>query len=208
MSTMREGEAPLAALRRATAADHESVDQLIDPDRLVEIGYYAAVVGGLIEAAEHVEVTLPLIPSDLCAEGLSPSEVSKRLALDDESAFLDEVAGPRPLPRPSGLGEPLQGSGPHVRAAILGLLYVYVGSGFGGLRLLRVARTAPWWQCEREQLLLRPYGAHLDERWRAVLTALALLDSDETNAAATAARVCFDLHRRSLVDHLSVGGGR
>ncbi|MBJ7339019.1 hypothetical protein [Mycolicibacterium sp.] len=204
---MRESAAPLAALRRATAADHESVDQLIHPHRLVDIGYYAAVVRGLIEAAERVEVTLPLIPSELHAEGLSPSEVSKRLALDDESTFLDGLAGAWSLRRPSGLQEPLLGSGPHPRATMLGLLYVYVGSGLGGLRLLRVARTAPWWQRERVHLLLRPYGAHLDDRWRAVLTALARLDSDETNAAATAARVCFDLHRRSLVDHLSVGRG-
>ena len=208
MWTMREGGLPLAALRRATAADHESVDQLIQPERLLEIGYYAAVVGGLIEAAECVEKTLPLIPGELFSEGLSPAEVSKRLALDEESTFVNDLAGPRPIRRPSGREEPLLVPGPHVRAAMLGIVYVYVGSGLGGLRLLRVARTAPWWQCEREHLLLRPYGTQLNDRWRSVLTALALLDPDETDAAVTAARVGFELHRRSLVDHLSVGGGR
>ncbi len=88
---------------------------------------------------------------------------------------------------------------------MLGLLYVYVGSALGGLHLLRVARTAPWWQPEREHVLLRPYGDHFNDRWRAVLGALERLDPDETNAAVVAARAGFDVHRRYLIDHLSVG---
>jgi hypothetical protein len=83
----RESGVTLAALRRATAVDHESVDELIDLDRLVEIGYHSAVVGELIEAAEIVEMTLPLIPHELCREKRSPSDVSlERLDLDETNA--------------------------------------------------------------------------------------------------------------------------
>ncbi|WP_156720700.1 hypothetical protein [Mycobacterium sp. Root135] len=182
------------------------MDGLICRDRLVEMEYYAAVVGGLIEAAECVEATLALVPHESWNEGLSLSEVSKRLALDDESVFLEELAGSRR--QSSRRGGALDVSGPRVHATMLGLLYVYVGSGLGGLHLLRVVRTAQWWQAEREHLLLHPYGEHLHDRWRAVLNALARLDADATNAAVVAARAGFELHRESLVDHLSIGGGR
>ena len=70
----------------------QSVDALIDTDRLVEIGYYVAVVRGLIESAEIIEATLPLIPCAMCREGLSPTDVSKRAAIDAESSFVDESA--------------------------------------------------------------------------------------------------------------------
>ena len=139
-------------------------------------------------------------------EGLSPTDVSKRAAIDVESAFLDSLLGPPPLRCSSGDVEGLLATGPPARATMLGLLYVYVGSALGGLHLLRVARTAPWWRHEREHVLLRPYGHHLSERWRAVQTAIECLSLDETNAAVVAARAGFDLHRRSLVHHLSGRG--
>lgn len=195
----------LAALRRATAADHQSVDHLIDPDRLVEIGYYAAVMGGLIEAAEIIEVTLPLIPRELWRQGVSSTEFSKRAAIDAESAFLDDLIGSQSLPPSPGEHHVLVGAGPPLSGTTLGLLYVYVGSALGGLHLLRVARTAPWWRHDREPLLLRPYGRHLTERWQTVLDALERLDLGETDAAVLAARAVFDVHRRSLIDHLSLG---
>ncbi|WP_137146373.1 biliverdin-producing heme oxygenase [Mycolicibacterium sp. CR10] len=204
----RESGVALAALRRATATDHASIDELIDPERLVEVGHYAAVVRGLIEAAEIVEVTVPLIPHELRRQGLSPATVSKRAAIDAESAFLDELAGRPPARGPSSGNRQLLTSDPPGPAAVLGLLYVYVGSGLGGRHLLRVARTAPWWQHDREHLLFQPYGHHLNHRWRTVLDALECLDPDETNAAVMAARAGFDVHRRSLVEHLSVRGHR
>jgi hypothetical protein len=198
----------LGALRRCTAADYALVDALIAPDRLVEIDYYAAVLCGLIESAEIVEATLPLIPQEMCRDGLSPAEVSKRMAIDAESSFVHDLAGPRPARRVSGGVERLLASGAPLRATMLGLLYVYVGSALGGLHVLRIARTAPWWRHEREHLLLRPYGDHLSDRWRAVRNALECLDPDDTNAAVVAARASFDLHRRSLVHHLSTGVDR
>lgn len=203
MSTKhRSGFTP--ALRRATAEDHASVDDLVDLPRLVERGYYAGVLGGLIEA---VEATLPRIPRALWVEGLSPAEVSKRAAIDAESSFLDTLGGSRPdSPRVHDIGgPPLTTPG---RAAMLGLIYVYVGSALGGLHLLRVARTASWWQIDREQLLLRPYGDHLHARWRAVLDAVDRVDAKEADTAIAAARAGFDLHRRALVAHLSAGSHR
>jgi heme oxygenase len=205
-SPRRVSGVTVAALRRATAADHESVDALIDQDRLIEIEYYAAVARGLIESAEIVEGALPRIPRDMCREGLSPVDVSKRVAIDAESSFLDGLMGPQPVRRLSGEDARLAVSGPLDRGTVLGLLYVYVGSALGGLHLLRVARTAPWWKHERTHVLLRPYGHHLNDRWQAVLNALEHLDQDETHAAVMAARACFAVYRRSLVDHLSVGG--
>ena len=95
-----------------------------------------------------------------------------------------------------------------VGATALGLLYVYVGSALGGSRLLQFAQTAPWWQSEREHLLLRPYGRHLHDRWRSLLEALERLDACGTDAAVEAAGACFDVHRRSLVFHLAAGGHR
>ena len=208
MSTKHRGGAPLAALRRATAADHASVDDLVDLPRLVERGYYAAVLGGLIEAAEIVEVTLPRVPRAIWVEGLSPSDVSKRVAIDAESSFLKTLRGPRPDSRhPCGADEqPLMTE--TARAAMLGLVYVYVGSALGGLQMLRVARTAPWWQGDREHLLLRPYGDRLHARWRAVLDAVDRVDAKEADTAIAAARAGFDLHRRALAEHLSAGGHR
>ncbi|NVN52677.1 hypothetical protein HLY00_4386 [Mycolicibacterium hippocampi] len=208
LSPKRGEGATLAALRRSTAADHESVDALIAPGRLVEVGYYVAVVRALIECAEIVEVTLPRIPRGLCRQGLSASDVSKRVAIDAESSFLDELAAPRPVRRPPGGVDDLLAPGPPAQATMVGLLYVYVGSALGGLHLLRVARTAPWWRHEREHLLFRPYGCHFADRWRAVLDALERLDPEETNAAVGAAKAGFDLHRRSLTDHLSAGPHR
>lgn len=195
------------ALRRATADDHASVDGLVDLPRLTERGYYAAVLGGLIAAAEAVEATLPRIPRALWVEGLSPAEVSKRAAIDAESSFLDTLGGSRPdSPRVDDIGgQPLTTPG---RAAMVGLVYVYVGSALGGLHLLRVARTASWWQIDREQLLLRPYGDRLQARWRAVLEAVDHVEAEEADTAIAAARAGFDLHRRALVAHLSAGGHR
>ncbi|RZT24584.1 heme oxygenase [Mycobacterium sp. BK558] len=195
------------ALRRATADDHASVDGLVDLPRLTERGYYAAVLGGLIAAAEAVEATLPRIPRALWVEGLSPAEVSKRAAIDAESSFLDTLGGSRPdSPRVDDIGgQPLTTPG---RAAMVGLVYVYVGSALGGLHLLRVARTASWWQIDREQSLLRPYGDHLQARWRAVLEAVDHVEAEEADTAIAAARAGFDLHRRALVAHLSAGGHR
>ncbi|WP_163720541.1 heme oxygenase-like domain-containing protein [Mycolicibacterium psychrotolerans] len=209
MSTKHRGGVTLAALRRATAADHASVDALIDLPRLVESGYYAAVLGGLIEAAETVEVTLPRISRALWREGLSPSDVSKRRAIDAESSFLDDLGGARPDCRHAcgAEVEPLMADSP-ARATMLGLLYVYVGSALGGLHMLRIARTAPWWRGDRQQLLLRPYGDHLKDRWRTVLDVLERSNPDETGAAVEAARAGFDVHRRALVEHLSAGGHR
>lgn len=210
MSTKHRGGVTLAALRRATAADHASVDDLIDLPRLVDSGYYAAVLGGLIEAAETVEATLPRISRALRREGLSPSDISKRAAIDAESSFLNDLAGPCPDGRhPCGAaGELLLMADPPARATMLGLLYVYVGSALGGLHMLRIARTAPWWQGDRRQLLLRPYGDRLNDRWRTVLGVLERANAEETGAAVDAARAGFDVHRRALEQHLSAGGHR
>lgn len=210
MSTMtrRPGGVVLTDLRRATAADHASIDQLVDPDRLIEIGYYAAVARGLIEAAEAVEAALSLTPDVPSSGGLSTAAFSKRMAIDAESKFLDDLVGPEPRGglRGSG-GQPLV-AGASMHARVLGLLYVYVGSALGGLHLLRVARTAPWWQHERQCLLLRPYGEHLKDRWRTVLSTLERLDGEETGAAVMAARAGFAVHHRCLTDHLAAGGYR
>lgn len=206
MSTKhRSGFTP--ALRRATAEDHASVDRLVDLPRLVERGYYAAVLGGLIEAAEAVEAMLPGIPRALWVEGLSPAEVSKRAAIDAESSFLDTLGESRPdSPRVYDIGRlPLTTPG---RAAMVGLIYVYVGSALGGLHLLRVARTASWWQTDREQSLLRPYGDQLHARWRAVLDAVDRVDAKDADTAIAAARAGFELHRTALVEHLSAGSHR
>ena len=194
-------------LRCATAAEHASVDDLIDLPRLVERGYYAAVLSGLIQAAEAVEVTLADIPRPLWPEELSPAAVSKRAAIDAESSFLVELTGPRP---DSGVAcsaaEHMLLTGPLTQAGMLGLVYVYVGSALGGLHLLRVARNAPWWQSGRERLLLRPYGDGLRHRWRTVIDAVDDLETEQTDVAVAAARAGFDLHRRALVDQLSAGG--
>ncbi|WP_284223943.1 heme oxygenase-like domain-containing protein [Mycobacterium antarcticum] len=196
----------LAALRRATAADHQSLDALVDPRRLVEIDYYAAVVRGLIESAETVELALPLIPPSMSGRGLSYGEVSKRAAIDAESTFLDNLVEPQPIRHPDPADVRLLMPAQALSETMLGLLYVYVGSALGGSILLRVARTAPWWHHQREHTFLQPYGHHLKDRWRAVLGALESLEIDETNAAAETARAGFELHRRSLVRGLSVGG--
>jgi heme oxygenase len=143
-SSSRASGVTLAVIRRATAADHESVDALIDRVRLVEIEYHAAVVRGLIASAEIVESALPRIPQGMRSEELSPSDVSKRAAIDAESSFVDELVGPQPVRRrrPSGDERSLE-PGPLERGTVLGLLYVYVGSALDGLHLLRVARAAP-----------------------------------------------------------------
>lgn len=206
--TNRPSGVALAQLRGATAADHESVDSLVDPGRLVDFGYYAAVVNGLIQAAEIIETTLPLIPPGLRAAGLSPGEVSKRTAIDAELTFLHELAGCGEIRRPTGPVGPLPVSEAPSEATMLGILYVYVGSGLGGLHLLRFVRTAPWWRPEREHVLFRPYGTNLKHRWRAVVDALERLDPDEGRTAVVAARAGFSLHRRALVEHLSIGVGR
>lgn len=209
MSTNHPGGVTLAALCRATAADHASVDNLIDLPRLVESGYYAAVLGGLIEAAETVEMTLPRFSRALWREGLSPCDVSKRAAIDAESAFLNDLTGPRPDCRHGcGADVELRVADSPARATMLGVLYVYVGSALGGLHMLRIARTAPWWQGDRRQLLLRPYGDRLNDRWRTVLDVLERSNTEETGTAVEVARAGFDVHRRALVEHLSAGGHR
>lgn len=205
MSPRRAGGAgTLARLRGATAAQHDSIDGMIETDRLTDAGYYAAVIRGLIGSAEIVEVALPLMPPRMCAEGLSPTGVSKRRAIDAEEAFVNGLVGPgtdrrRPAETPFG-------SGPLTAGTTSGLLYVYIGSALGGLQLLRVARTAPWWRPEREHVLLRPYGDHLHQRWRALLSALERLDPGDTGDAVEAAHTGFDVFRRSLVDQLEAGG--
>ena len=210
-SMPRQTCATLAAVRQATTADHDSVDRLVDPARMVDSGYYAAVMGGLIAAAEVIETTLPLIPSRLWSEGLSPAEVSKRVAIDAESAFLDDLAGspevrrPRPEMRPAP-EMPMLASGGSSDATMLGILYVYVGSGLGGLHLLRFVRSASWWRHDREDLFLRPYGAQLKQRWQAVRSALDDLGPDGRGDAVEAARAGFGVHRRALIAHLQVRG--
>lgn len=206
--TRRPGGTVLTDLRRATSPVHASIDQLVDLDRLVGIRYYAAVAGGLIEAAEVIEDALALTPDVPPSKGLSIPTFSKRMAIDSESAFLDDLVGPDPRRcRRGSAGRPLV-AGASIQAQVLGLLYVYVGSALGGLHLLRVARTAPWWRRERQHLLLRPYGEQLNDRWRTVLSALEGLDEDETDAAVTAAQAGFALHSRCLTDHLATGGYR
>ena len=194
----------LARLREATAAKHASIDSMIEIGRLTDSRYYADVIGGLIQSAEIVELALPLTPLRMWREGLSPTDVSKRQAIDAETAFLDDLVGPGTIRR--GRIEAAFGSGPLMTGAMSGLLYVHVGSALGGLHLLRVARTASWWRPERQHVLLRPYGNHLNERWRAVLSALEQLDPDEADDAVDAARAGFDVFGRCLVDHLEGDG--
>ena len=194
----------LTRLRDETAAKHESIDAMIDVERLTDPSYYAAVMRGLIESADIVELALPLTPLRHWDEDSSPTDVSKRQAIDAERAFLDDLVGPGTIRRRRA--EPLFGPGPLTTGTMSGLLYVHVGSALGGLHLLRVARTASWWRSEREHVLLRPYGDHLNDRWRAVLSALEQLDSDEANDAVDAARAGFDVFGRCLVDHLEAGG--
>lgn len=199
----------LAEVRAATAADHAFIDSLIDVDLLVEVEYYAAVMSGLIEAAEIVEATLPRFPSGQWSQGLEPAEVSKRRALDAERAFLNDLAAPRPMGRRfSGAWQFTAcppSECPPSPGTVLGLLYVYVGSGLGGLHMLRVVRSAPWWRPDREHLLLQPYGVHLKDRWRSVLNALECLDQAERVAAVRSARAGFSLHRQALVNSLGQG---
>jgi heme oxygenase len=205
--TIRRGGVVLTDLRRATAAVHASIDQMVDLDGLVGIRYYAAVAGGLIEAAEVIEAAL-LTPDVPPSGGLSIPAFSKRMAIDSESAFLDDLLGPDPRRWLRGSdGQPFV-AGASMNAQVLGLLYVYVGSALGGLHLLRVARTAPWWRRERQHLLLRPYGEHLNDRWRTMLSALERLDGEETEATVMAAQAGFALHQRCLTDHLAAGGYR
>ena len=157
-------------------------------------------VGGNRQAA------LLQTPPGMWRSGLSATEVSKRLAIGAEAEFLadlDETASIRHRG-----AEPVFGSGPLTAGTVLGLLYIHVGSALGGLHLLRVARTAPWWRPEREHMLLRPYGDRLQERWRAVLGALEQLDPDDANDAVGAARTGFDVFQRCLVDHLEAAGLR
>lgn len=204
MVTGRRVGSALAEVRAATAADHAFIDSLIDVDRLVEVEYYAAVMSGLIEAAEIVEATLPRFPSGQWSQGLEPAEVSKRRALDAERAFLNDLAAPRPMERRfSGAWQFT--ACPPSPGTVLGLLYVYVGSGLGGLHMLRVVRSAPWWRPDREHLLLQPYGVHLKDRWRSVLNALECLDQAERVAAVRSARAGFSLHRQALVNSLGEG---
>ena len=179
---------------------------MIEISRLTDPRYYAAVIRGLIESAEIVETALVQTPPGMWRSGLSATEVSKRLAIDAEAEFLADLDETVIIRHRDA--EPFFGSGPLTTGTVLGLLYIHVGSALGGLHLLRVARTAPWWRPEREHMLLRPYGVRLHERWRAVLGALEQLDPDDRNDAVDAARTGFDVFQRCLVDHLEADGPR
>jgi len=188
----------LDALRAQTGPAHESLHATVDEARLSEAAYYAAVVSGLLSAAEGVEAILAATPDARFPDGLGRAAVSKQAAIESERAFLASLtvgSSAVELPAPS---TPPELQVPSDRAELLGVLYVYVGAGLGGLHLLRIVQPTSWWASDRSPVLFRPYGHDLHERWRTLLDALGGADASKSSAVVEAALAVFASHHECV----------
>ncbi|SOB87225.1 heme oxygenase [Sphingomonas guangdongensis] len=163
-----------AALRAATADDHERVDAAFARFDLTDRRGYAAFLSAQAAAMLPIEAALDAAP-------VTPDWPLRRRAhlLRADLAAL-QTSVPPPLDPPPFAGEP----------ALLGALYVIEGSRLGGAMLVRsVSPDLP-----RSFL-----AAHDSRLWRDLLDLLdrRLADEEQLAVAAAAARSVFALFERA-----------
>lgn len=161
----------LAALRSATAADHEAVDAAFGGFDLADGAAYGRFLTAHARALPAVEAALATIG------GLPPIRPRTPLLAADLAALKLAMPAPLPLAAPDDL------------AGAFGMAYVIEGSRLGGGMLSK--RVAPW--------MPRAYLAatHLPGEWRAFGQALDAAAGDEawTAHAIASAKAVFALYR-------------